>query len=129
MGKVLNAAPACLSTQLRDARIATALGLLDADLSRTIAELANAVNLSPSQFTRLFKKEVGLTPIAYVRQQRLERAALLLLTTVLRVKQIRLEVGAHDPSHFARDFREHFGTSPCNFRRARGFAAPDLANK
>lgn len=116
--------------QLRDPRVTVALRLVDEGLSRgwTIGDLASAVELSPCQFTRLFKQQLHVRPIEYLRRQRLERAALLLSTTVLSVKQIRHHVGAQDPSHFARDFREYFGVSPRDYRK-RHFAVIDFAHK
>jgi AraC family transcriptional regulator of arabinose operon len=82
----------------------------------TIAELARAVNLSPSRFAHLFRERMGKSPTRYLRQRRLERARLLLESTFLTVKEVMAAVGCNDPSHFSRDFRRAYGVSPRAWR-------------
>ncbi|HJU42914.1 MAG TPA: helix-turn-helix transcriptional regulator [Vicinamibacterales bacterium] len=83
----------------------------------TVAELAAHVHLSTGQFRRLFTAEVGKSPIDYLRHDRLARAAHLLRSSHRRVSDIMRAVGISDPSHFARDFKAKFGTSPIEYRR------------
>ena len=84
-----------------------------------VASLAATLNLSPSRFAHLFRSETGLSPMRFVRNRRLERARVLLETTFLSVKEIMTQVGCSDPSHFARDFRRHYGSGPRDWRTAR----------
>ena len=81
-----------------------------------IARLADALNLSPSRFSHLFREQVGVSPMRFVRDRRMERAAALLESTFLTVKEVMARVGCNDPSHFARDFRAHHGISPREWR-------------
>lgn len=101
-----------------DHRVRRAIELMDyhraAPLS--IGELAQAVNLSASHFTRLFKTEVGFTPAQYDRARRLEHARQLIVETFLSIKEVMGLVGWADPSHFSRDFTAHFGESPARVR-------------
>src|SRR5687768_12404748 len=83
----------------------------------TIEDLAAKAALSVSQFTRLFRRDLGTTPSAFVNRLRIERAALLLERTNLSVSEVMAQVGITDPSHFARDFRRAHGFSPRTFRQ------------
>jgi len=82
--------------------------------------VAAAVNLSPSRFSHLFRAETGLSPLRYVRNQRMERARVLLERTFLNVEEVMARVGCNDPSHFARDFRRYHGMPPRQWRAALG---------
>jgi AraC-like DNA-binding protein len=83
----------------------------------SIAAMAAEAGLSVSQFTRLFRRDLGSAPSAFVSRLRMERAALLLERTNLSVMEVMREVGISDPSHFARDFRRAHGFSPRTFRQ------------
>jgi AraC family L-rhamnose operon transcriptional activator RhaR len=83
----------------------------------TLAELADAVNLAPSYLVRLFAKQVGLPPLAYLARLRAERAAGLLIETDLSVAAIGDRVGWPDPNYMSRRFRACFGQSPSEYRR------------
>jgi AraC-like DNA-binding protein len=73
---------------------------------------------STSNLHRLFKARQGTTPYAYLKQIRLERAAQLLRSTHDSIATIAKRVGYRNPSHFAHDFREHFGVAPGSRRGA-----------
>lgn len=83
----------------------------------TLAELAVAVNLAPSYLVRLFAREVGLPPLAYLARLRAERAAGLLIETDLSIAAIGDRVGWPDPNYMSRRFRACFGQSPSEYRR------------
>ncbi len=59
----------------------------------TIKEMAQIVDLSVPHFKRLFKAEIGIAPITFLRDLRLEKARELLETKFYRLKQIGFEVG------------------------------------
>jgi AraC family transcriptional regulator len=87
----------------------------------TISELACAVNLSTSYLTRLFREATGISPAEYYRLQRLDHAHELVVSSFLTVKEIMAAVGWNDPSHFSREFKRRFGSSPRTLRvRLRG---------
>lgn len=99
--------------------VQAALTLLTADLQRhlTMEELAAAANLCPHHLVRLFKAATGFTCTQYVRRVRLEQARELLLDPLLSVKEIRLQVGCEDASHFSKDFKRAFGVTPLAYRK------------
>jgi len=82
----------------------------------SLAQLARSVNLSPWWLCHVFKTETGLSPLQYFKALRMKQAKTLLETTFLSVKEIMNEVGLSDPSHFVRDFKSTYGSSPANFR-------------
>jgi AraC family transcriptional regulator of arabinose operon len=84
----------------------------------TVAKLAEEFNLSPSRFAHLFREEFGVPPMRYLHTQRMLRARLLLERTFLTVKEVMVQVGCSDPSHFARDFRRFHGLPPKEWRAA-----------
>ena len=102
-----------------DQRVKQAVAFIDEHLQTrlTVETVAADAGLSVSQFTRLFRQDVGSTPSAYVNGLRMERAALLLERTSLSVMEVMTQVGVTDPSHFARDFRRAHGFSPRAFRQ------------
>lgn len=99
-------------------RINIAIRLMTADLSRVIAldELAKTLNLSTSRLRHLFKYELGVSPLRYLKTQRLLKAKELLENTFLNVEEIMFKVGIKDRSHFVRDFKKAFKCSPTNYR-------------
>jgi AraC family L-rhamnose operon transcriptional activator RhaR len=82
----------------------------------TLEELASRVCLERSYLVRTFKSHTGLPPMEYLRRQRVEWAASLLLKTDLPINQVGQKVGWPDPNHFARQFRLHFGLSATEYR-------------
>ncbi|GAP96911.1 AraC family transcriptional regulator [Leptolyngbya sp. NIES-2104] len=83
---------------------------LDRNLS--LAEIAAAVNISPTYFSRLFKRATGRSPHQYVIQQRIERAEELLKTTDLAIANIALQVGFSSQSHLTQHFKRLTGVTP-----------------
>jgi transcriptional regulator GlxA family with amidase domain len=101
-----------------DPRVAHAIDRMEAAIDRDVpvSELAAAVNLSPSRFAFLFRRETGQPPARYLHQLRMERARVLLERSFLTVKEVMAYVGVNDPSHFSRDFRRHHGVAPTGLR-------------
>ncbi len=104
--------------------ILNAVRLLRVNLSRTwtVSEIAREVALSPSQLARLFQKQLGVSPAAYLRQIRADRMAELLATTNLTIKEAAAAAGWRDPATAARSFKHRYGVSPRTF--ARSYRAP-----
>ncbi len=106
-----------------DPRIAFVIALMEKHRARplSVGELAQAVNLSPSYLTRLFRTELGVSPARYDREARLDLARDLIDTSFLTVKEVMAAAGWSDPSHFCREFKRKFGEAPRMRRvRARG---------
>jgi transcriptional regulator GlxA family with amidase domain len=91
----------------------------DADL--TVEALAAHAHMSVRGFARAFRREVGVTPAAYVEAVRVERAVQMLETTAAGAEQIAGACGFGTVETFRRAFRRRLGTSPGQYRdRFRG---------
>jgi AraC family transcriptional regulator len=86
------------------------------DLS--LEALAELVGLSPSHFSHVFKQATGLSPLQFIRRERITRAQQLIRETSRSFIEIALEVGYTSPSHFAQVFRRVAGVTPTGFRSA-----------
>ncbi|HJT68152.1 MAG TPA: helix-turn-helix transcriptional regulator [Pyrinomonadaceae bacterium] len=82
----------------------------------TLTEFAHSVNLSVWRLSHIFKSDVGMPPIKYLKLLRMERAKGLLESSFLSVKEIAFRVGLNDESHFVRDFKSTYGYSPTTYR-------------
>lgn len=82
----------------------------------TAKELSDRLNIEPSYFARLFRRRTGVSPMCWLREFRLKKAAALLKSTDLRISEIALSVGFSDPLYFTRRFTEHYGISPSGMR-------------
>lgn len=86
----------------------------ESDLS--VETLCEYLHLSPAYFSTLFKRETGMSFIAYVTEVRMERAAALLRTTEEKTYLIAEHLGYQDPNYFSYVFKRHFGVSPTRYR-------------
>jgi transcriptional regulator GlxA family with amidase domain len=101
-----------------DPRVERTIHRVEEQLHSRIAvrDLADAVGLSVSRLSYLFRQTVGMTPSAYLHARRMVRARILVERTTLPVAEVMAQVGVSDPSHFARDFRDAHGFSPRTLR-------------
>lgn len=98
--------------------------LAEALSTETLAEVAN---LSPRQFTRVFRKETGESPAKAVERLRAEAARCRLVESAAPVEEIARAVGFADPERMRRTFQRLYGHSPQVMRRLGRAAAPPSA--
>ncbi|HEX8129918.1 MAG TPA: helix-turn-helix transcriptional regulator [Pyrinomonadaceae bacterium] len=103
-----------------DERVLRVIALMKESLHRdwSTGSLAECVNLSPSRLHQVFKDETGLPPARYLRLLRMQQARELLENSRLSVKQVRAQVGVTDESHFVRDFKKTYGSTPARYRES-----------
>lgn len=77
----------------------------------SMAELAQACGVSPTHLPRIFRQTLGLTPLAYQNQLRVELAKRLLATGT-PIAQTAAQAGFADQSHLNRVFRRYAGATP-----------------
>lgn len=82
------------------------------DAPLKIAELAEAVHLSPSVLHRRFKAATIMSPLQYQKQVRLMEARKLLMSGGVEAANVAFQVGYESPSQFSREYRRLFGASP-----------------
>jgi transcriptional regulator GlxA family with amidase domain len=80
-------------------------------------ELAARAGLSPSRFHARFVQLTGVSPMAWVRQRRLARAAGLVESGTMGMAQIAEQVGLCDAYHLNKLFRAVYGVPPSTMRR------------
>lgn len=102
----------------RDERIERALAKIAEQYGErvSLSELAQGAYLSPSRFSHLFRQQMQVSPMRYLEQYRLDRAAEKLLSSDDSIEQIATEVGFQNPFHFSTRFRQRFGESPSRYR-------------
>jgi len=81
-----------------------------------VGDLAKAAGLKEVQFRKLFKKETGFAPNAYLRRLRLLHAARVLMRYDMSLSEIAAESGFHSVSYFCSSFLRFFKRSPGAFR-------------
>lgn len=78
----------------------------------TVTGLAALAGLSPSAFSRTFRRSTGRSPYQYVKNVRLDRACELLADPDFGVAAVAEKVGYASTSHFIKEFRARFGATP-----------------
>ena len=95
-----------------------------ADLS--LDDIARRVASSRRQLQRAYA-EIGRTTFReHLTGVRMERAAEMLQTRGLTVREVAHRVGYRQPAQFAKAFRRHHGLAPSDFRASRRFARPEV---
>ena len=80
-------------------------------------DVARYVGMHRSSFCRLFKKELGVTPTAYLNLMRINSSKEFLASSNITVEKIAKKVGFPNPRHFRGLFRRYVGESPKEFRK------------
>ena len=83
---------------------------------KTLTEIMSSGEYCPDHFVRLFKKHMGVTPLAYVNSLKLEDAKRLLRTTELPLREIASELGFESESYFHKLFTTTFSMTPKKYR-------------
>jgi len=86
------------------------------DKKISLEEVAEALYMNPSYFSRLFKKETGETFIEYVTRMKMQRAMELLDSTGASIGKICETLGYDNPSYFIKLFKSNAGMTPAEYR-------------
>ena len=114
----LNYSPPVWRTLVEIDRIITAGETLD------LRALAAQIGLSRDHLTRVFERQVGVTPTAFHQRRRAQFACRLLLSTRLPLAEVAQQLGYADEAHLSRLFRRAQGITPGSYRRK--FASDSL---
>jgi signal transduction histidine kinase/AraC-like DNA-binding protein len=79
-------------------------------------EIAEAIGVSEDYLTRVFSRELGLSPWDYLNRYRVNRAKELLSRTDVNIRSVAHQVGFRDQAYFSRVFHKLTGISPNEFR-------------
>ncbi len=84
----------------------------------SVTEIARQVYISPQYLTRLFQKYVDRTPYKYLQAYRMKKAKEILITQKnKKIKDLAIEIGFNDVSHFVAAFKQETGATPEQFRK------------
>lgn len=81
-----------------------------------VEALAEKLEVSPAHLSRIFKTEMGISPLSYLTRLRLQSAMNDLLGTEESVDQIARRNGFSSGNYFSKIFRKHVGLSPGRYR-------------
>lgn len=92
---------------------------IDQHIGETISvdELAELLHCSKFYFLREFKKLTGITPYQYLLNRRLTEAEKRLLSDQT-IASVAFDLGFNDQAHFTRVFKNRFGQTPGQFKKA-----------
>ncbi|MCI9143405.1 MAG: AraC family transcriptional regulator [Lachnospiraceae bacterium] len=85
----------------------------------SLDDIAGTVSLSKSSVLNLFSKTIHISPISYLVNYRLKRAAKLLITTEDNISSIARDTGFENIGYFCRKFKETFHLTPGEYRKVR----------
>lgn len=120
--------------------VRAAIDLMEAHLENTLSipEIAERLQTSQRQLSRLFQQYVHRSPVAYYRDIRLDRARGLVTQTELKLSEIAAASGFNSQVHFSRAYHQRFGLAPSADRvagrvpfefRARPMYQPDIKSE
>ena len=84
----------------------------------TLESISQAASINHNTMTRLFKAELGTTPVKYLWDYRIAMSKKLLAFTNLPLKEVSAQCGFKTVQHFIRKFQALVGVNPSEFREA-----------
>ncbi len=82
-----------------------------------LTQLADHVSMSVSQFSLIFKKSTGVTPINYFNHLKIQKACEYLKFTNLLIKEVAFKVGVTDVQYFTKLFSKTMGITPFKYKK------------
>ena len=116
---IAQTSPSWLPPVLEDARLDRVVDFIEAHFAEPVVmgDLAKVAGMSTIQFSRAFKKAVGMTPHAFLTRRRLTQAKLLLRSSKLTITEVAFSSGFGSSAHFASVFSRKIGTTPSHYRQ------------
>lgn len=99
-----------------------AKGVLDSSYDGTIDfnHIAKQLGVSSNHLTRLFKRQIGFTPVQYITGLRVVKAAELLVQADASILEIAYMTGFKSLSYFYKCFKGQTGVTPKEYRKNGG---------
>lgn len=107
--------------ELRDMeRMKIMLSFLNENLSEelTLEKIAQSAAISETECLRCFRRNIGMTPIHFLKEYRLQHAAGLLRSGQGSISETAASCGFLDMSYFSREFRLFYGVTPTEYRKS-----------
>ncbi|WP_170311543.1 AraC family transcriptional regulator [Vallitalea okinawensis] len=80
-------------------------------------QLAEQLHFHPNHFIRFFKNAVGISPMKYINQRRMEKAKHMLSSSFMSITEIGQKVSYSNVFHFSKAFKQYMGYSPSEYRQ------------
>jgi transcriptional regulator GlxA family with amidase domain len=105
---------------IRDSAVKRALLVMQKNVgvANSISAMCSDIGVDVKTLERKFRASLGMSPSAFYRQMRVERAKQLIERTQQPLAHIALQCGFSDASHLTRTCREILGLRPTDLRRA-----------
>jgi len=103
-----------------DAFLAKLLNIMDKQMDNntlTVDDLVDEMGMGRTVFFNKLKSLTGLSPVEFVREMRIRRAAKLLEDKQYNITEVTYMVGMNDSRYFAKCFKSTYGVTPSEYRR------------
>ena len=104
-----------------DAFLAKLLDVMEKQMDNntlTVDELVEEMGMGRTVFFNKLKSLTGLSPVEFIREMRIKRAAQLLEERQYNITEVTYMVGMNDSRYFAKCFKNTYGITPSEYRRA-----------
>lgn len=104
-------------------RIKTMIAFIESNYQQNLSlqKIADSASVSKSESIRCFNKSIGRTPIQFLKEFRLQKAASLLASTDMSIGDVAFSCGFSEMSYFTRSFRTLYADTPTEYRRKMQF--------
>ena len=89
--------------------------MIDSDFN--VTTLQETIGIGGKQLYRKLKAMTGMTPVEYIRDMRMKKAALMLNEGKFSVSEVMYTVGFSNSSYFSKCFSKVFGMTPTEYMR------------
>jgi len=106
-----------------DTFLAKLLNVMDHQMDNntlTVDDLVDEMGMGRTVFFNKLKSMTGLSPVEFIREMRIKRAAQLLEEHKYNITEVTYMVGMNDSRYFAKCFKNTYGVTPSEFRRQSG---------
>ncbi len=80
-------------------------------------EVAERLNMSYSNFRKIFKEYTGFAPFQYIQELKIQKSKELLTNTMIPIKEIAYLMGFENQEYFFTSFRKKTQTTPLEYRK------------
>jgi YesN/AraC family two-component response regulator len=103
-----------------DTFLAKLLNIMDREMDNnelTVEELVEDMHMGRTVFFNKLKGMTGLSPVEFIREIRIKRAAQLLESGDYNITEITYMVGMNDSRYFSKCFKNTYGMTPSEYKR------------
>ena len=114
---LVQGAPSGYLTTSNQQKIAKAIDYISEHYKESVTndELAAVLGMSTVYFRKLFAKAMGISPIAFVHELRIEKAKEILKSDYGSLSDVATSLGYASLYDFSRDFKKHTGLAPSKY--------------